>query len=219
MHNLPILNAIEFGIFCNFHYGCGNLLEPDHMDTITIAAIVIGLLLGICHFFLEIRIEKLIDRAFAALGLQSGMGPLPVTSEAKGTRLVLTLTNQGRHAVRIAGIQGRNRDDKPVFPIPSLDEQISHEPTEEEARRAITRLTIEPGASRQVFLQPDELSELGCRKIAVIDSNAKFWPVAGFSGIRAIRESRGLIPLATKPVQFGKSAPTVVATYDGIGSS
>lgn len=150
------------------------------MDSITITAIVIGLVLGLCHFVLEIRIENLIDRAFAALGLQSGNGPLVVTAEREGQKLILTLANQGRHAMRIAGIQGRNQDDKPVFPIPMLERHADRSMTEKEARREFTKLTVEPGECQVVHLDQSELTELNCRKLAVIDSNAKFWPITGY---------------------------------------
>jgi hypothetical protein len=137
----------------------------------TIAAIAVGLVMFVGHLLVDNWIGRLIDWAFAAVGLQSGKGPLVARVERRDTRLALTLENRGKHRLRLAGLQGRDGNDKLVFPTPYVDGAAARQPP---------KMVIESGESQTIFLDPRELATLDCRTLAVIDSNAHSWVVTGF---------------------------------------
>lgn len=150
------------------------------MDTATIIACVVGAFVAAAHLAIDGGIGKLIDWAFAAIGLQSGKGPLLAKSAWQGERLAIALRNQGRHRMRLAGIQGTDGGRKLVFPKPSLDKDGNRDDASAAAIRDFSRMEIEPGETRMIFLERSELLEMDCHALAIIDSNARIWPVADY---------------------------------------
>ncbi len=150
------------------------------MDKVTAisVAVVIALVLG--HLLVDRGIEGLIDRAFRCFGLTSGKGPLLARIDASGDRLAVTMENRGKHQLRLAGLQGRDRNDKCVFPRPFSGEPGLHPATDEEDRRRFAKAVLDPGEARRVFLDRSELLALDCRALAIIDTNAQVWMVEGF---------------------------------------
>lgn len=150
------------------------------MDTATIIACVVGAFVAAAHLAIDGGIGKLIDWAFAAIGLQSGKGPQLAKSAWQGERLAIALRNQGRHRMRLAGIQGTDGGRKLVFPRPRLEKNGNGGDSVEEAFRDFSKMEIEPGETRVIFLERSELLEMDCRALAIIDSNARIWPVADY---------------------------------------
>lgn len=150
------------------------------MDTVTIIAITVGLILGIVHVFIDTGIGKLIDRAFEILGLQWGKGPLRAQANWHGSHLMISLVNGGKHAMRLAGLQGRNGDDKPIFPVPGIGKRLPVGDDKDGAFRELARLQIEAGESVELFLGRTDLLDLDCRRLVIVDSNARIWPVSGY---------------------------------------
>jgi len=148
------------------------------MDTSTIIACAAGLLLGAMHIAVDGGIGKLIDCAFAAVGLQSGKGPLDAMTVWRGDWLVVSLKNQGRHNMQLAGIQGTDGRNGRVFPVPSLEVITSRD--KEQAFRDLAKVAIGPGKGTAVFFERTELVDLDCRELAIVDRNARLWPVENF---------------------------------------
>jgi hypothetical protein len=147
----------------------------------TICGIVVGLGMAIVLIFVEIGGERLFDRLLRLLGLESGEGPLEVRAAVDGARVVLTVQNRGKHKIRLAGIEGRDASQRRVFPTPMLDErEIDAATAQAQLFKQLARVVLGPDESRRIMLDRDELVDLNCRALAILDSDGRSWPVDGF---------------------------------------
>lgn len=150
------------------------------MDTATIIACLIGALLAAVHMAVEGGIGKLIDWTFAAVGLQSGKGPLIATAKWREDQLEVSLENLGRHKMLLAGIQGIDGYNRQVFPTPRLEPDATRVIARDDACRDFAKLELTTGRVVMVFFERSEVLDLDCRSLSIIDRSARLWPVAHF---------------------------------------
>ena len=81
------------------------------MDTITIVAIIAGLILAGIFSYVEDAFEKLLNPIFRLIGIQSSTGPINITVIKKDKFIALTLANNGREA-KMAAIQVTDEKEK-----------------------------------------------------------------------------------------------------------
>jgi hypothetical protein len=118
---------------------------------------------------------------FYLLGLKSGKGPLDVRAAVDGTRVVLTLQNRGRQNIRLAAVEGSDATQRRVFPAPSLDEQgIEAATAKAQSHEQLARVVLGSGECRTIVLDRDELVDMKCRTLAILDGDGRSWPVDGF---------------------------------------
>ena len=155
-----------------------------------------AILLAVARTWLEWDVPGwFLDRLFRLLGLQSGEGPLDVRAAADGARVVLTVQNRGKHRMRLAAVEGRDASQRRVFPTPWLDErEIGTATTKAQRIKQFARVVLGPGESRTILLDRDELIDMNCRTLAILDRDGRSWPVDGFdaAGLDGSARSTGV---------------------------
>lgn len=110
--------------------------------------------------------EAFFDVIFDLFYLGSGKGgPLRVHAEWDGGVLVLKLKNEGKRKLKFAAVVGYDQDNKKVFPNADL---------------AIGAL-FEPKQTYEIKINKNELLDLDCRRLVVMDTRGNQWDVEGFS--------------------------------------
>ena len=72
-------------------------------------------------FFIDNALDRVFGWLFRKVGLQSGNGPLLVRSKVQGEQLLLSLENQGKDALKLAAVEGRDGNQKKCYPAPCLE--------------------------------------------------------------------------------------------------
>lgn len=151
------------------------------MDTITVVAIIAGLILPGIFSYTEDAFEKLLNPIFRLIGIQSSTGPINITVIKKDKFIALTLKNNGKGKAKMVAILVTDEKGKKVFPIPYLHEsQVGEEMEEKKAkefRKRLLSIKIEQGAEKTVFLNPTELGGNDLGTLGLLDPNGKFWQV------------------------------------------
>ena len=126
------------------------------MDTITVVAIIAGLILAGIFSYIEDAFEKLLNPIFRLIGIQSSAGPINISVIKKDKFIALTLKNNGKGKARMVAILVNDEKGKKVFPIPYLIESEAVEKMGEtkakEYRKKFLSVKIEQGAEKTVFL-------------------------------------------------------------------
>ena len=148
--------------------------------TILIVGVAIGTALLL--YFVDNALHNIIDLIFRLLGLQSGKGPLTAEVVVDSEKTVLKIVNEGKQALKLVAIEGRDHSDVRVMPISYLSEQEFHAPTAEEiARKQVAKVSVKSAEVVLVFLKTPELVALDCRSLAILDSRGSVWPVKGYN--------------------------------------
>ena len=151
--------------------------------TIAVTVGLVGglILLLVGRIWFEWTFDRLFDRLLRLSGLQSGEGPLVVSAAANRARVVLTVQNRGKHKIRLAAVEGREASQRRVFPTPSFDERETDTATAKAQHlKQLSRVVLGPDESKTIILDRDELVDINCRTLAILDSDGRSWPVDGF---------------------------------------
>ena len=155
------------------------------MDLQVIIYVVIGLgcaILVALLFFIDNAFDSLADWFFTKVGWSSGRGPLVVVAERNGDELTLKMQNQGQAQLKLAAVEGRDRNEQRHFPKPRFAEDDQNGiPTEEQALTRFSKIVLNPQESQVVNLKLTDLLAVACSSLAIIDSNGKSWPVQRFN--------------------------------------
>ncbi len=101
--------------------------------------------------------------------------------QGAGGQVLLSLENQGKDALNLATVEGRDGNQKKCYPAPCLEAQDFRAGHEEGVRlKQFAGITLTPGEVRIVIIDPDELTDLGCLTLAVLDQRGNTWPIRGF---------------------------------------
>ncbi len=139
---------------------------------------IVTLLAIVGLFFIDNSFDRMIGWLFRKGGLQSGNGPLMVRSKVQ---VLLSLENQGKDALQLAAVEGRDGNQKKCYPAPCLEARDFRAGHEEGARlKQFAGITLARGEVRIVILDHDELAALGCLTLAVLDQRGNTWPIRGF---------------------------------------
>jgi hypothetical protein len=93
-----------------------------------------------------------------------------VRSKVQGEQVLLSLENQGKDALKLAAVEGRDGNQKKCYPAPYLEAQDFRAGHEEGVRfKQFAGITLAPEEVRIVILDQHELAALGCRTLAVLD--------------------------------------------------
>ena len=142
-----------------------------------VCAVLVGLL-----FFVDNVFGSVVNWFFAKVGGVSGRGPLVVVAERDGDELALNIQNQGHATLKLAAVEGRDRNKQRHFPKPLFAEDNQNDlPTERQALTRFSEIVLNPEESQVVKLMVTDLLDLGCSSLAIIDSNGKSWPVQRFN--------------------------------------
>ena len=151
------------------------------MNSITVVAVIAGLITVGIFLSIEDAFEKLLNPIFRLIGLQSSTGPIDITVIKKDKYIALTLKNNGKGKAKVVAIHVTDEKGKKVFPIPYLHECEIGEGMEEkkakEFRQRLLSIKIEQGAEKTVFLNPTELEGNDLGTLGLLDPNGKFWQV------------------------------------------
>lgn len=132
-------------------------------------------------FFIDNALARVFGWLFRKVGLQSGNGPLLVRSKVQGEQLLLSLENQGKDALKLAAVEGRDGNQKKCYPAPYLEAQDFRAGHEERVRfKQFAGIILARAEVRIVILDQDELVALGCRSLAVLGQRGNKWPIPGF---------------------------------------
>ncbi len=131
--------------------------------------------------FIDNAFDRIFGWLFRKAGLQSGNGPLMVRSKVQAEQVLLSLENQGKDALKLAAVEGRDGNQKKCYPAPCLEAQDFRAGNEEGARfKQFAGITLARGEVRIVILDHDELAALGCLTLTVLDQRGNKWPVCDF---------------------------------------
>ncbi len=132
-------------------------------------------------FFIDHVFDGFFEWLFCKAGLQSGNGPLVVGSRSQGKKIILSLENKGKYAMKLAAVEGIDGNQKKCYPVPYLEKDAFFTGDEKRERfKQFAGMKLKPGKESTVILDQDELAALGCLTLGILDQRGNKWPVCGF---------------------------------------
>ena len=149
------------------------------MDSITIIAIVAGLLIAGFLIFIENALEKILNPILGLIGLNSSTGPLELKIRKREQCFELVIENKGNTKARLAAIQVIDGEGKKSFPLPyPTEDESTHNTSEKrmkELRIQFSSEKINQGDRKSVYLNPTELAGCSLDCVKVLDIHGKNW--------------------------------------------
>tara|TARA_B100000029_G_scaffold109159_1_gene100628 strand:+ start:110 stop:577 length:468 start_codon:yes stop_codon:yes gene_type:complete len=146
-----------------------------------IIAITIVLFIVI-YFLIDNVFERLINSIFSLFRVNAGeAASLSIDAETQDDRVILSVKNEGEYVVKLAAVEGLNRDRRKYYPIPYTNEEELNSVPEEKVRKQFSNKSINPQQTIKVILDRSEIDYKASQKLSILDANGKAWSVSGFN--------------------------------------
>jgi hypothetical protein len=147
------------------------------VNWLTITAAILAIGVALLLFLIDDAFDKLWDRLFRFLGLQSGAGPLVAELTRQQEQTSILLINKGKKKIMLGAVEGINNDKEQQFPTPYLPEDEKNLTSKDEARKRFAKMNLLPGQSLLVILNSEELETLKCQELFILDRDGGRWCV------------------------------------------